>query len=65
MVCAVTLVVNAPMFPTTPDENPCTPLAIEAAKSEPGKWGSEVAPLAGAPLTMEGLTLGMDLKVGS
>jgi len=46
-VTFVTLDVKLVIFPTTPAEKLCTPLTIDAAKSEPGRFGSDVPPEEG------------------
>jgi hypothetical protein len=40
----VTAPVKAVRLPTTPADMFWTPFTIEAAKSEPGKWGMEIDP---------------------
>ncbi len=45
LVFFVTLLVKSFRLPTTFSEKPCTPVTIDAAKSEPGSWGMEDAKL--------------------
>jgi hypothetical protein len=46
--------VKSVMFPTTPAENPWTPLTTEAAKSEPGRLGNPEPPGVGFIVGPEG-----------
>ncbi|HEX9090395.1 MAG TPA: hypothetical protein VF831_02845, partial [Anaerolineales bacterium] len=48
-VTDVILEVKSLIFPTTFEENVCTPFAIEAAKSAPGTWGVPTLAGTGAP----------------
>jgi hypothetical protein len=45
-------------LPTTPAEKVCTPVTIEAAKSEPGRCGREIFPLPDGAPEVRGETLG-------
>ena len=47
LVLLVTLLVKSDRFPITFPEKFCTPLTMEAAKSEPGRWGKEILPPPG------------------
>ncbi len=64
----VTELVKFDKLPTTDDEKFCTPLAMDAAKSAPGRWGSAAPPgmpppkLAGADMTWP--ALGMPVATG-
>jgi len=49
LVLLVILLVKSPTLPMTLPDTFCTPFTIEAAKSEPGKWGSDRLPPVGIP----------------
>jgi hypothetical protein len=53
LVVLATLWVNVATFPTSAPALFCTLRAIDAAKSAPGRWGSEMGPppLADVPVT--------------
>ena len=52
LVMLVIPLVKSPMLPTTFDEKFCTPKAIPAAKSDPGKCGIDKLPPGAPELTV-------------
>ncbi len=67
MVTVVTELVKFDKLPTTVDEKFWTPLAMDAAKSAPGKWGSAALGMPPGAPKLAGVTwpaLGMPVAMG-